>query len=71
MDYKETLMWKDISETPVVLGSIMDQNKKVMTELLTAIRKSKATNFVAAARGASDHALTYFKYLFYLFHFPG
>ncbi len=63
MDYKETLMWKDISDTPEVLGSIMEVNKKVMTDLVSTIKKSTATNFVAAARGASDHALTYFKYL--------
>ena len=63
MDYKETLMWKDISDTPEVLGSIMEVNKKVMADLVSIIKKSTATNFVAAARGASDHALTYFKYL--------
>lgn len=63
MDYKETLMWKDIADTPEVLGSIMEANKKVMAELVSTIKKSSATNFVAAARGASDHALTYFKYL--------
>ena len=34
-----------------------------MKELVTAIKLSKSTNFVAAARGTSDHALVYFKYV--------
>lgn len=63
MNHIETLMWKDIAETPQVLGSIMDANKSVMKELVSKIRGGSATNFVAAARGASDHALIFFKYV--------
>lgn len=63
MDYKETLMWKEITETPSVLGKIRTTNADVMNELVSEIKKSKATNFVAAARGTSDNALTYFKYV--------
>ena len=63
MDYKNTLMWKEICETPDVLSSIRTINEDVMRSLVQTIKNGKATNFVAAARGTSDHALTYFKYI--------
>ena len=63
MNYKDTLMWKEISETPRIFSEIQAANAGVMTELVSAIKAAKATNFVAAARGTSDHALIYFKYL--------
>ncbi|MBQ8197536.1 MAG: SIS domain-containing protein [Clostridia bacterium] len=63
MNFKETLMWKEINETPAIFGTIFAENKSVMANLVSTIKKSKATNFVAAARGTSDHALIYFKYV--------
>ncbi len=63
MDYKSTLMWKEISETPRIFNEIQGENKEVMANLVKAIKESSATNFVAAARGTSNHALVYFKYL--------
>ena len=62
MNYKETLMWKEINETPAIFGRIFDANAETMAKLVAAIKAGKATNFVAAARGTSDHALIYFKY---------
>ena len=63
MDYKETLMWKEINETPRIFSEIQGENKEVMAKLVKALKSSTATNFVAAARGTSNHALIYFKYL--------
>lgn len=63
MNYKETLMWKEISETPEIFNKIINNNAEKIKSLVEAIKSSKATNFVAAARGTSDHALIYFKYL--------
>ncbi len=63
MNYNETLMWKEINETPEIFGSLQSVNADVMKNLVAAIKESKATNFVAAARGTSDHALIFFKYL--------
>ncbi len=63
MDYKETLMWKEINETPRIFSEIQGKNKTTMTELLKAVKDGNATNFVGAARGTSNHALVYFKYL--------
>ena len=61
--HTETLMWKEISETPRVFGDIQVKNVETMKNLVQTIKASDAVNFVAAARGTSDHALTYFKYL--------
>lgn len=63
MNYQETLMWKEINETPRVFGEIREANADTMSKLVKAIKDSKCTNFVAAARGTSDHALIYFKYV--------
>lgn len=63
MTYTDTLMWKEINETPRIFGEIQQANASVMKSLVSAIKASNITNFVAAARGASDHALTFFKYV--------
>lgn len=63
MKYTDTLMWKEINETPSIFKEIQSVNASVMTELVKAIKNGNARNFVAAARGTSDHALIYFKYV--------
>ncbi len=63
MDYKTTNMWKEILQTPEVIKDLYATNESVMKELVESIKSSNATNFVAVARGSSDHALVYFKYL--------
>ncbi len=63
MHYTDTMMWKEIIQTPQVISSLKQTNEGVMKELLACIKKSHATNFVCAARGTSDHALVFFKYL--------
>jgi len=63
MDYKTTLMWKEISETGRIFAEIEPANRAVMAEAVKAIKASDATNFVLAGRGTSDHALMYFKYV--------
>ncbi len=63
MKYSDTLMWKEINETPRIFGEIQAVNKSIMTELVNEIKSGTATNFVAAARGTSDHALIFLKYV--------
>lgn len=63
MKFRDTLMWKEISETPRIFNDIQAENAFEMPRLVQAIKASNATNFVAAARGTSDHALIYFKYI--------
>lgn len=63
MKYTDTIMWKEINQTPKIFKDIRNDNIEVMQSLVAKIKQSNATNFVAAARGASDHALIYFKYV--------
>ena len=62
MKHTETLMWKEINETPRIFGEIQSENAQVMSALVSAIKSGSAKNFVAAARGTSDHAMIFFKY---------
>lgn len=62
MNFQDTIMWKEINETPRIFSEIQGCNADVMKQLVSAVKTSKATNFVAAARGTSDHALIFFKY---------
>lgn len=63
MRYTDTLMWKEINETPRVFGEIQQENSLVMESLVKDIKASNVKNFVAAARGTSDHAMIFFKYV--------
>ncbi len=63
MNYQKTNTWKEIIETPKIFERALIANETVMNNLVSEIKKSKITNFVAAARGASNHAVVYFKYL--------
>ncbi len=63
MKYSETLMWKEINETPRIFCDIQSANQEVMKNLIADIKSSGKSNFVAAARGTSDHALIFFKYV--------
>ena len=63
MNYSQTLMWKELNESPRIFNEIQAVNAEVMSKLVKAIKSSNVKNFVAAARGTSDHALTFFKYV--------
>jgi glucosamine--fructose-6-phosphate aminotransferase (isomerizing) len=61
-NYTDTLMWKEINETPKVFSGIIANNDTVINNIVEEIKKRKITNIYAVARGTSDHALIYFKY---------
>lgn len=63
MIYNETLMWKEICETPNIFKDIYTVNEITMKNLVQSIKQGNATNFVAAARGTSENALIFLKYL--------
>lgn len=58
-----TLMQKEIFEQPKALKECYEFNKKTLEELTERLRASDITNVVIAARGTSDHAGIYGKYL--------
>ncbi len=58
-----TKMLSEISEQPAVLKTIYEKNKTVIKEIAAELKKRGIKHFVFAARGTSDHAGTYAKYL--------
>ena len=58
-----TLMQQEIFEQPKALRECLSYNKKTLEDLTKKLRESNITNVVVAARGTSDHAGTYGKYL--------
>ena len=63
MEYKETLMWQELNEAPAVLKTLQEKNAAVLGQIVKAVRDAQVTNVYTAARGTSDHAMIYFKYL--------
>ena len=63
MEYKETLMWQELNEAPAVLETLQEKNAAVLGQIVKAVRDAQITNVYTAARGTSDHAMIYFKYL--------
>ena len=58
-----TLMEKEIKEQPEVLKTCIEKNRAVLKQIGEAYKKANPTFAVVAARGTSDHAATFFKYL--------
>lgn len=63
MQYTETIMWKEINETSQAFKNIVKNNEKTIKELAEAIKNSGKKHFMLSARGTSDHAMMYFKYM--------
>ena len=58
-----TLMQKEIFEQPRALTECLDYNHKTLLDLTQRLKKESICNVVVAARGTSDHAGIYGKYL--------
>lgn len=63
MKYTETIMWKEINETAYAFKQIVKNNEKTIKALAEAIKNSGKTHFMLSARGTSDHAMMYLKYM--------
>ena len=59
-----TLMWKEIMEQPEVLKNCQKVNAEVIAKAAAEIKSRKISSVVIAARGTSDHAAIYGKYVF-------
>lgn len=66
MIYSDTLMWKELNEYETVFRNA-EKNEKKWSEVAAEIERRGLTDFVGAARGTSDHALVFFKYLAEIF----
>ena len=58
-----TLMWNEIWEQPLALERCYEKNKSVIKEIIGVINKRQISQVVIAARGTSDHAAVYGKYI--------
>jgi len=58
-----TKMWQEILEQPKAVESCIEYNKNIVKELISAIGKKKIKMVIIAARGTSDHAAIYAKYV--------
>ena len=61
MQYTETLMWKELNEAPAVLKTLAEKNAETLQSI--AKEAKHVIGAYTAARGTSDHAMIYFKYL--------
>lgn len=58
-----TLMWNEIWEQPLALERCMERNAGMIGKIVEAVRGRQIDNVVIAARGTSDHAAVYGKYI--------
>jgi glucosamine--fructose-6-phosphate aminotransferase (isomerizing) len=64
---KMTKMLDEIFQQPAVLGGIESANEKTLTTLVEELNARKISHVLLAARGSSDHAAIYGKYLLGVF----
>lgn len=68
MIYTDSIMWKEINQTPKVLAGIRSKsNEQTIQAIAREVREKNVRNITGLARGTSDHAVTYFKYLTEIF----
>ncbi|MCX7842552.1 MAG: SIS domain-containing protein [Clostridia bacterium] len=58
-----TKMWKEIFEQPSVLKNCIKNNSQLISEIVDSLRKRQIYSIIIAARGTSDHAGVYGKYI--------
>lgn len=63
MDYKSSLMWKELNETPKILAGLREVNASALSEMRKAVQAADIGCICAAARGTSSHAMLFFRYL--------
>ncbi len=64
MSETQSLMLKEAGESPEVVATLLEKEKPVFAEIARLFSSSKPSVITTAARGSSDHAATFFKYLF-------
>ncbi|MCI1210184.1 MAG: SIS domain-containing protein [Treponema sp.] len=64
MKAEDTLMWKEIAESPEAVTACSKKNYSAVTELARKFKKRTIKNIMIAGRGTSDHAAVYGQYIF-------
>lgn len=63
MSQMQSLMLKETDESPNVVAALLEKEKPVFAEIARLFSSSRPAVVTTAARGSSDHAATFFKYL--------
>ena len=63
MNYESTLMWKELNETPDIVSGLYQRNATVLERICAAVGSKAIASIYTVARGTSDHAMLYLKYL--------
>jgi glucosamine--fructose-6-phosphate aminotransferase (isomerizing) len=58
-----TLMGEEAAEAPAVVARMLERNRPLIAELVSRLKARNPTHILLSARGSSDHAAAYFKYL--------
>ena len=58
-----TLMARETAEAPEAVARVLAQNRQALAEFGAMVRTRRPSYFLTCARGSSDHAASYFKYL--------
>ena len=60
---QQTLMFREAADAPAVVARQLSENRSLIAQLADTLRARKPRAVVTGARGSSDHAATYAKYL--------
>jgi glucosamine--fructose-6-phosphate aminotransferase (isomerizing) len=64
MSDTQSLMLKEAGEAPQVVATLLEKEAPVFAEIARLFSAARPSVITTAARGSSDHAATFFKYLF-------
>ncbi len=64
MSEAQSLMLQEAGQSPEVVATLLQKEKPVFDEIARLFSKNPPSVVTTAARGSSDHAATFFKYLF-------
>jgi glucosamine--fructose-6-phosphate aminotransferase (isomerizing) len=64
MSDTQSLMLKEAGEAPQVVATLLEKEAPVFAEIARLFSTARPSVITTAARGSSDHAATFFKYLF-------
>jgi glucosamine--fructose-6-phosphate aminotransferase (isomerizing) len=58
-----TAMAREAAEAPAVVQAMLERNRQPIASLVSILKSRRPSHIVTSARGSSDHAASYFKYL--------
>ncbi|MEK1902982.1 MAG: SIS domain-containing protein, partial [Rhizobium sp.] len=64
MSENQSLMLQEAGQSPEVVATLLEKEKPVFAEIARLFSSARPSVVTTAARGSSDHAATFFKYLF-------